>query len=110
MNRGDLYDPPGEVAAVARLLSEVADGTRELLITSKAESGGVLVLVQDSGPGLPPGAVELTFEAFYTTKPGGLGMGLSICPSIIEAHWGDYGSPPINLKTPSSTSHYRRTT
>ena len=70
-------------------MSEVAEGTRELLITtSTAESSGVLVLVQDSGPGLPPATVELAFEAFYTTKPAGLGMGLSICRSIIEAHGG----------------------
>jgi len=70
-------------------MSGVAQGTRELLIsTSKSESGGVLVLVHDSGPGLPPATVELAFEAFYTTKPGGLGMGLSICRSIIEAHGG----------------------
>jgi signal transduction histidine kinase len=70
-------------------MSGGADGLRELLITaSKAESGGVLVLVQDSGPGLPPAAVERAFDAFYTTKPGGLGLGLSICRSIIEAHGG----------------------
>jgi C4-dicarboxylate-specific signal transduction histidine kinase len=70
-------------------MSGAANGRRELLITtSKAESVGVLVLVQDSGPGLPTAAVEHAFEAFYTTKPGGLGMGLSICRSIIEAHGG----------------------
>lgn len=70
-------------------MSGVAEGTRQLLITtSKAESGGALVLVQDSGPGLPPATAELAFETFYTTKPGGLGMGLSICRSIIEAHGG----------------------
>jgi signal transduction histidine kinase len=47
-----------------------------------------MVAVQDSGPGLAPATVERLFEAFYTTKPGGLGLGLSICRSIIEAHGG----------------------
>jgi signal transduction histidine kinase len=49
---------------------------------------GVLVEVRDSGPGLAPESVDRLFESFYTTKPGGLGMGLSICRSIIEAHDG----------------------
>jgi signal transduction histidine kinase len=44
--------------------------------------------VQDTGPGLPPATLDLLFNAFYTTKPGGLGLGLSICQSIIEAHGG----------------------
>ena len=44
--------------------------------------------MRDSGPGLAPESVERLFESFYTTKPGGLGMGLSICRSIIEAHHG----------------------
>jgi signal transduction histidine kinase len=67
----------------------VVEGSRELLIsTSKAEPDGVLVAVQDTGPVLAEANLERLFEAFYTTKPGGLGMGLSICRSIIEAHGG----------------------
>jgi signal transduction histidine kinase len=63
--------------------------SRKLLITSgKAESGGVLVAVGDTGPGLPPGTTEHLFEPFHTTKPNGMGMGLSICRSIIETHGG----------------------
>ncbi|MBR0750545.1 ATPase, partial [Bradyrhizobium japonicum] len=54
----------------------------------KGEPDGVLVEVRDSGPGLSSLDLERIFEAFYTTKPGGLGMGLSICRSIIEAHGG----------------------
>jgi PAS domain S-box-containing protein len=70
-------------------MSGVSDGTRELLIsTRKAEPGGVLVAVRDSGPGLAPASLEQLFDAFYTTKPSGLGLGLSICRSIIEAHGG----------------------
>jgi C4-dicarboxylate-specific signal transduction histidine kinase len=70
-------------------MSEMTEGLRELLIsTAKTDSEGVLVAVRDSGPGLAPEGLERLFEAFYTTKPGGLGMGLSICRSIIEAHGG----------------------
>jgi PAS domain S-box-containing protein len=76
-------------------LSEVGEGSRTLLISSsKAESGEVLVAVSDSGPGLPPTNLERIFEAFYTTKASGLGMGLSICRSIVEAHGGRlWGTP-----------------
>ena len=70
-------------------MSSVTDGSRELLIsTANADSDGVLVAMRDSGPGLAPASPEHLFEPFYTTKPGGLGMGLPICRSIIEAHGG----------------------
>jgi signal transduction histidine kinase len=66
-----------------------AEGPRELQIsTGMVEASGVLVAVQDSGPGLKAAMLERVFESFYTTKPTGLGMGLSICRSIIEAHGG----------------------
>ena len=65
------------------------DGPRELLISSETlEAEGVLVAVRDSGPGLNEATLERVFESFYTTKATGLGMGLSICRSIIEAHGG----------------------
>jgi C4-dicarboxylate-specific signal transduction histidine kinase len=67
----------------------VAETPRALLIsTGQAEPGGVLVAVRDSGPGLDPASLEHLFNAFYTTKAGGMGMGLAICRSIIEAHDG----------------------
>jgi signal transduction histidine kinase len=70
-------------------MSGVSEGSRELLIgTGKDASSGVLVAVQDSGPGLNPESFDRLFDAFYTTKPGGMGMGLSICRSIVEAHGG----------------------
>jgi len=64
------------------------EGPRELLISTTKETSGVLVAVQDSGPGLEAAMLERVFESFYTTKPTGLGLGLSICRSIIEAHGG----------------------
>jgi len=66
----------------------MSDGLRELLIRTKTVDSSVFVAVSDSGPGLDPEGAERLFESFYTTKPGGLGMGLSICRSIIEAHQG----------------------
>jgi PAS domain S-box-containing protein len=70
-------------------MSGMSEGAREVLIsTGKAESDAVHVGVRDSGPGLAPAALERLFDAFYTTKPSGLGLGLSICRSIIEAHGG----------------------
>jgi len=63
-------------------------GDRELLVRTAKADGGVLVTVMDSGPGLPQARLERIFEPFYTTKEGGLGVGLSICRSIIEAHGG----------------------
>jgi PAS domain S-box-containing protein len=70
-------------------LSSVSEGARELVITTgKGEPDGVLVVVRDSGPGLSSQDLERIFDAFNTTKPGGLGMGLSICRTIIEAHGG----------------------
>jgi C4-dicarboxylate-specific signal transduction histidine kinase len=70
-------------------MSGVAETTRALLIsTGQAEPGGMFVAVRDSGPGLDPASLEHLFNAFYTTKSGGMGMGLAICRSIIEAHEG----------------------
>ena len=65
------------------------DGPRDLHVrTARAEPAGVSVLVQDSGPELDAETASRVFEFFYTTKPHGLGMGLSICRSIVEAHGG----------------------
>jgi C4-dicarboxylate-specific signal transduction histidine kinase len=70
-------------------MSSVDQGERVLRVaTRQADSGGVLVAVQDSGPGVSPESLEHLFDAFYTNKPGGLGLGLSICRSIVEAHGG----------------------
>jgi signal transduction histidine kinase len=63
-------------------------GARELLISTEQDHKGILVAVCDSGPGINPAHFERVFDAFYTTKPKGTGMGLSICRSIINAHGG----------------------
>ena len=72
----------------AEAMDSVEEGARELLISTEEDQGGVVVAVRDSGPGIDPERLEQIFDAFYTTKPSGTGMGLSICRSIIHAHGG----------------------
>jgi signal transduction histidine kinase len=70
-------------------MSAVADRPRELAITTQnGEPDHVVVAVRDSGVGLDPKSSERIFEAFYTTKPAGMGMGLSISRSIVQDHGG----------------------
>jgi PAS domain S-box-containing protein len=69
-------------------MGSVEVAPRELLISTKQDHTGVLVAVHDSGPGIHPEHLERVFNSFYTTKPSGTGMGLSICRSIIDAHGG----------------------
>jgi C4-dicarboxylate-specific signal transduction histidine kinase len=77
------------IVNAVQAMGAVAEGSRALFITTaRAEPNGVLVAVKDSGPGLAPANLEQLFAPFYTTKSGGLGMGLSISRSIIEAHGG----------------------
>ena len=70
-------------------MSALTEGPRELqIVTSRTESNHVLIAVRDNGPGLVPAAEEKLFKAFHTTKPNGLGLGLSICRSIVESRDG----------------------
>jgi PAS domain S-box-containing protein len=70
-------------------MESVTDRPRELLLRSQQyEADHVLVEVHDSGTGFDPGSASRLFNAFFSTKPGGMGMGLSICRSIIDAHEG----------------------
>ena len=76
-------------------MSQVSEGSRELLIsTGLADPDSVLVAVSDCGPGLPRVNPDRVFDAFYTTKASGLGLGLSICRSIIDAHGGRLWATP----------------
>ena len=87
-------------------------GPRELSIETGTDAqGNVLVAVRDSGPGLGPDALKQIFEPFYTTKPAGVGIGLSICRSIVEAHGGrlwvsenPVGGSIFQFSIPSETS------
>ncbi len=72
----------------AEAMGSVEAVPRDLLISTEQHHTGVLVAVRDSGPGIDPAHLERVFEAFYTTKSRGVGMGLSICRSIIDAHGG----------------------
>jgi C4-dicarboxylate-specific signal transduction histidine kinase len=75
-------------------MRDVGEAERELFVSTRNDPDGVSVEVRDSGPGFAPAALERVFEAFYTTKPDGLGLGLSICRSIIEAHNGRLWANP----------------
>jgi PAS domain S-box-containing protein len=76
-------------------MSEISEASHELLIgTSIDGPGDVIVAIRDSGPGLKPESLTQLFDPFYTTKPAGMGMGLSICRSITEAHGGRLWATP----------------
>jgi PAS domain S-box-containing protein len=75
-------------------MASVGDRPRELLIRSQHEADQVLVAVQDSGTGIDPEKMDRMFDAFFSTKPSGMGMGLSISRSIIEAHGGRLWASP----------------
>jgi signal transduction histidine kinase len=70
-------------------MSGMDEGARQMTITARNnDEGQVQVTVQDSGTGIDANTMGKIFDPFYTTKPGGMGMGLSICRSIVESHAG----------------------
>ncbi|TXR48402.1 sensor histidine kinase [Phyllobacterium endophyticum] len=69
-------------------MAHVPESRRELLVRSSREESAVLFSVHDTGPGIPPEIASNLFDPFYTTKPDGMGMGLSICRSILTVHGG----------------------
>ena len=77
------------IVSAVHSMSGVDDGNRELDIsTARIGRDGACVSVRDTGTGLRPESLPRLFEPFYTTKPDGMGMGLSVCRSIVEAHGG----------------------
>jgi signal transduction histidine kinase len=76
-------------------MSSVEEGARELSISTElTEASDILVAVRDSGPGIDPEQLDRLFKPFYTTKSSGIGMGLSICRSIVDAHGGKFWAEP----------------
>jgi signal transduction histidine kinase len=76
-------------------MSPIRDRARELtIVTCRDGPDAVRVEVHDTGPGLDPERAAQVFEPFYTTKPDGLGIGLSISRSIVEAHGGRLWASP----------------
>jgi signal transduction histidine kinase len=76
-------------------MATIRDRERALIVrTQRYQSDRVLVAIEDAGIGIDPENADRLFTAFYTTKPNGLGMGLSICRAIIEAHGGRVWASP----------------
>jgi PAS domain S-box-containing protein len=101
----DLPQVPGDPVLLQQvlinLIMNAIEGTisstgvgREIVIRSAKNRDGILVQVQDSGPGIAPELADRIFEPFFTTKAKGIGMGLSISRSIIESHGGHVGIIP----------------
>jgi len=79
-------------------MSHTRGRPRELIIRATKQDSRILVQVEDSGPGIDPAQADRMFQAFSTTKPQGLGMGLSISRSIIEAHGGHLSARSIDCR------------
>jgi len=86
-------------------MSSVSERARELVITTgNIDAGQVQVTVEDSGSGVDPNTIERIFDPFYTTKPSGMGMGLSISRSILQNHGGRLWAAPND--GPGTSFHF----
>jgi signal transduction histidine kinase len=86
-----------------------ADRRRVAVRTTCAGTGEVLIVVADTGPGIPPEVLPRLFESFFTTKHGGMGLGLSIARSLVEAHGGriwavNGGGAAFHVALPAATA------
>jgi two-component system, NtrC family, sensor kinase len=78
-------------------MDSVAEDSRTLRVSARLDGGNAIVVaVEDSGPGIAPQALDSIFEAFITTKPHGMGLGLALCRMIIERHDGELSAAPAN--------------
>jgi two-component system sensor kinase FixL len=71
-----------------------ASTARELTVSTHARPGAVEIIVADTGPGIAPEVAERLFQPFVTSKATGLGLGLSICRELVEAHGGQLAASP----------------
>jgi signal transduction histidine kinase len=69
-------------------MKAIKEGPRTLRVTTKRRDDAVVIEVEDSGPGINPADLNSIFDAFFTTKSHGMGLGLAICRMIIERHGG----------------------
>jgi C4-dicarboxylate-specific signal transduction histidine kinase len=76
------------IVNAADAMASITDRARVVMVSSWKQNASVLVTIEDNGPGVEPKNIECIFEPFYTTKSEGMGMGLSICRSIIESYEG----------------------
>ena len=78
-------------------MDSVEEKSRSLHLSARLDGGDAIVLaVEDSGPGIAPQDIDSIFEAFITTKPHGMGLGLALCRMIIERHDGQLSAEPAN--------------
>jgi len=83
------------VTNAVEAMDTVAERARTLRVTAcTQDADGVLITVEDSGDGIDPSNAKQIFEPFYTTKSKGMGLGLAICRSIVEAHGGRLSASP----------------
>jgi C4-dicarboxylate-specific signal transduction histidine kinase len=92
------------VVNAAEAMRDISDRPREIALRTLLEAGYIRVDVRDVGDGVAPERMGRIFEPFHTTKAGGMGMGLSICKTIVESHGGRLSA--ANNEGPGSTFHF----